>query len=754
MELLVKLVLKILAIIIVVLLAAVLALVLLFDLNMLKPRIESVAREQGVDLQIRGDLGWTFWPSIGISVEDIRVAAVAAPDQPIAQLKQASLLVAFRPLFSGNIEVDHVRVDGAVINLAVDQQGTGNWEALTQASAESAPDKTTVPDTSSGTPATAPDVKPDESTEFNLAVERISLMNSSLNYRDEESGQRVAVEDIQLDIRQFNLQGEPFDMALALKTTLTDEQQPENLPLSVVLDIKNRVQLAPEFESAQLSDGEIKVIINRNGKFSVRYNLKLDDLQEDLRYSGKVEVPVFNARALLTAMGTELETSQSYALATVGLTAAIVGDAKQLVLEPLTLKLDKTTIEGRVAVTDFTASAIQVVLNGDEINIDDYLAPPAPKSQTEPAADGDEELIPLETIRELNADVRADFAKVTLMEMPIENIQLHVVAKNGLVNLQQGNAGLYQGNINTTGSLDGRGETAVIKMDGKIGGVQLAPALKDLELDEKIQISGAINADATASLRGVTMNQLMSSLVGEANFSGAEIRVAPINIEQKFCQLINLVNQTQEQQGAWENYTEMRELTGKARIAQQVLTVESFNAGVHQLVLGLHGNVNIAASTYDFTLPLKLLDEESSENGCRVNSNYWVNRSLSLLRCRGSLDALNPVSDCRPDSDGLKSLTKDLLEFKLREKHGDKIDALEQKADDKKDELRKKLDEKIGTETEGKKPRDLLKGLINKQIEKKSTPKAEPEPESVPEATPESAAPATEATPEDATTTP
>src|SRR5690606_5856141 len=177
----------------------------------------------------------------------------------------------------------------------------------------------------------------------------------------------------------------------------------------------------------------------------------------------------------------------------------------------------------------------------------------------------------------------------------------------------------------------------------------LAPALKDLELDEKIQISGAINADATASLRGVTMNQLTSSLVGEANFSGAEIRVAPINIEQKFCQLINLVNQTQEQQGAWENYTEMRELTGKARIAQQVLTVESFNAGVHQLVLGLHGNVNIAASTYDVTLPLKLLGEESSENGCRVNSNYWVNRSVSLLRCRGSLDALSPVSDCRPD---------------------------------------------------------------------------------------------------------
>jgi AsmA protein len=127
----VKLILKILAAIVVLVVVAVL-LVLFFDLNFLKPRIEQTAREQGFDLRINGDLSWAFWPSLGVSVEDIRVAPASAPDKPVALLKQASLLVEVRPLFSGQVKVHHVRVDGAEINLVVDAKGKGNWEVETR----------------------------------------------------------------------------------------------------------------------------------------------------------------------------------------------------------------------------------------------------------------------------------------------------------------------------------------------------------------------------------------------------------------------------------------------------------------------------------------------------------------------------------------------------------------------------------------------------------------------------------------------
>jgi AsmA protein len=81
--------------------------------------------------------------------------------------------------------------------------------------------------------------------------------------------------------------------------------------------------------------------------------------------------------------------------------------------------------------------------------------------------------------------------------------------------------------------------------------------------------------------------------------------------------------------------------------------------------------------------------------GCSVGeSNYWVDRGLSLLRCKGSFDAIDPVKDCGFDKSALKDLTKDYAEYKLREKHGAKIEAAEKKLDDKKQEVKQQLDDK------------------------------------------------------------
>ncbi len=716
-----KLLLKIVAAILILLLVAILALVFFFDLNFLKPRIEASARDQGVDLRIGGDLGWTFWPSLGVSVGDIRVAALSAPDAPIAQLTQASLRVALRPLFRGDIQVHHVQVDGAVIELAVDEQGKGNWEAL----GEEKPAEPSVARESSTEPEPAPSATAsDESSEaqsFSLAVERISLSNSALRYRDAKSGQSIAVEDVNLDIRQFNLQGQPFDLTLALSTRLANDLD-QSQPLVVAAELANRAQFAEDFSSLSLSQGSLKLRINQRASLSATYELKASELQTGAHYSGELRLPAFDARALLAALGSPLETRNKQALTQVGLELRFAGDPRQLTLEPLSLQLDKTRFQGKLAIADLETQALQVVLKGDKINVDDYLAPesaeePVPAS----ASSGDEVLIPLESLRTLKADARIEFDEVVFAATPLQDVRVRLTADRGLLALQQADAQLYEGHVKAKANLDARGDTAVIRFDSKVESVQLAPALKNLELDKSLQFAGAVNADATANLRGVTMNQLLDSLTAEVNFSGAEWRFAPLNVEQKFCELVNLVNKVEsDPTRAWDAFTDMRAPDGRITMANRVVTVESFSAGVHQLLMGTQGKLNLATDEYDFTLPLKLLQEETSEKGCRVASNYWIDRSLSLLRCKGSLESVNPIRDCRPDSKGLASLTKDLAEYKLREKHGDKIDAAEQKLDDKKEELLKKLDEKLGGEGDSKRSRDLLKGLLKQSTQKSS----------------------------------
>ncbi len=146
------------------------------------------------------------------------------------------------------------------------------------------------------------------------------------------------------------------------------------------------------------------------------------------------------------------------------------------------------------------------------------------------------------------------------------------------------------------------------------------------------------------------------------------------------------------------------------------MTVETFNAGVKKLALNATGKVNLVNNEYDFLLPLKLIKDaaevetaiSTSSEGCSVGSNFWAERGMSLLRCKGSFANMNPVKDCRPDKDALTELTKDYAEFKLREKHGAKIDA-------KKAEALKKLDDKLGGEGTTEKAKDLLKNIFKKQ---------------------------------------
>jgi AsmA protein len=720
----VKLIFKILAAVIALLLIAILVLVLFFDLNMLKPRIEAEARAQGVDLRIGGDIGWTFWPSVGVAVSDIRVAPVATPEEVLAELDKASLLVELMPLFKGNVVVHHVLVDGARIDLKVDRQGNGNWEKLT---AEKVPADVAQQQTGAapaGSDGSAPGEPAEEGQELQLSVERISLSNSALNYTDEQSGQSVALQDIRLDVNQFNLQAQPFDVSLALKTRLESEG---SAPMNIAVQSANRVQLQSDLNGAKITGGDLSFVINDSGKLSATYDLNLNDLQGDLRFDGSVKVPAFDAKALISALGTPLQTSESYALTKVALETRVAGNKNSLQAEPLTITLDKTTLTGSFGISDFSRMAMKLAIKGDQIVADDYLAPET-QAAAAPAggsggssgggsaaapADGDEELIPLEMLKTLNLDANLDFDKITFADIPLEAVRVRLNAANGQVNLTQTDARVYDGTLAAKGSLDARGNTAVIRFDSALTNVQIEPAMKALELGDNFAIAGGINANLQANTRGLTMNQLVDGMQANADFSGAQVRFSPLNIEQKFCELVDLVNKS-DSQGlvAWDPFTEMRELSGKITMANSVVNIESVKAGVHQLELGTNGKIDLAAGGYDLLLPMKLLNEETSENGCRVPGNYWINRSLSLLRCHGSLETLNPLTDCRPDAKGLANLTRDFAEFKLREKHGDKIDAAEQKVDQKKEELLQKLDKKLGGEGDSDAAKGLLKGLL------------------------------------------
>ncbi|MFC3115778.1 AsmA family protein [Cellvibrio fontiphilus] len=671
---------KILLALIAVPVIAVLALVLLVDVNRFKPHIENAAKEQGIALSIKGDLGWNLWPSIGVEINDLSVVALATPQQPLAELTRASLLLKLMPLFSGDFQVDHLLVDGARINLAVDKTGTGNWEALTKTDTNG-----------DAKPATA-ETSTDPAADLTLDIQDISLTNSQVNYSDAQSGQTLALRAINLHLTDVNTRAEPFPLTLALNVEMAQDGA---APLLLDIALNNTLSLNAQLSDITLSDGELQLGVGKAAPLVLGYQMALSDVQNKPAYKGQLRVKETNLRGLLAALGTELETANSDALTQFSFSAAIDGNDQQVQLTNLVLQLDKTRFDGALAITDLATSALKVDLKGDSINVDDYLPPPSDTEATESTAAQEDTPLPLEAIRALNLNAKFALQRMIIKQMALENILLTVNAKNGVVD-QNLTAKAYQGEVKFTSKTDARSDKAALNFDGAVQGFELAPLLKDLQMDEKISLSGALQANTQGAAQGATVNQLMASMNSTANFSGAQVRLAPLNIEEQFCKLVNLVTQNQEQV-TWDAFTEMRQLDGNIVWRDQVISLNSFNAGVSQLLLASTGQINLANDQYEFKLPIKIASASAAAQlkGCSLGTtNYWVDRGLSLLRCKGSVGALDPVKDCGFDKSALGDLTKDFAEYKLREKHGAKIEEAEQKVEAKKQEVKQQVEEK------------------------------------------------------------
>lgn len=691
------------------------ALIFLIDANTFKPRIEALAKERGIALAMRGDLHWAFWPSLGLAVQDVSVASVDTPDKPIADVKKASFLVAFMPLMRGDVQVKHILIDTAAIDLQVDAQGVGNWTKLI---------KQKPADTSAASSAPT-DTK---AKELKLAIEKISLQHSQVSYSDLAKGSRFLLKDIELEMDGVNLDGDPFTMAFSSEAQISsaDVKAP---PLIIKTKLGQKITLDKELSEVKLSEGDLVLVISKNASatLKLKYAVKLGNLKNNLAYQGEFASDNFSARELLAVFGSAPKMANDKALTDIKVTANINGDKTSASLKDLDLKLDKTSLKGTLAITNFSTSALEANLQGDEINVDDYLAPKAGEN-TAPAAapasaaaatttTGDEVLIPLELLRKLNIDLKAGFKKLQIMDLSLADVQLDIAANGGHLQ-QQLSASAYSGTIREKANLQAN-QTAQVQFEAHLQGVEIAPILKDRKLDKSLHLSGAVQLNAQGQANGVTKNQIIASLTGGADFAGAKVRLAPLNIEQQFCKLVNLVNRAEAQEQTWDAFTELRELTGKVAIANRVITIESLNAGVEKLLLAASGNINLEKGSYNFLLPLKLMRDASdtpssittSAKGCAVTSNYWAERSMSLLHCKGAYANIDPKNDCRPDGDMLRELTKDYAEYKLKEKHGAKIDA-------KKEELMKKLDEKLGGEGKAEQAKSLLKNLFKKKDDK------------------------------------
>lgn len=691
-----KMLFKSLAVILGLILLAMLALVFLVDANRFKPRIEALANDQGVALHIGGDLGWALWPSLGVDVNQVSLAALDNPTAPIAELQQASLLLKLMPLLSGDFQVDHIVLDGLQLKLIRDQTGKGNWEAFTSANHTA--------NSAGKTPAAEPSAE----SELKLDIQQLSLANTRVDYQDAQRGQSLSLRDLNLTLAGVNTRNEPFALEAGFSL---DETQSSGEKLAFIGQLNAQLSVDKALNNLALSDGRLQLNLSTSDKASVAltYAATIKELQQGPTYQGQLTLKEANVRQLLAALGVHLETAGGAALTKLALSTNFTGDSDKLKLDNLELLVDDTALKGTASVTYFATPSIKASLIGEELNLDDYLSPRRETKEVT-AAPATDTPFPLESLRTLNLNVKLALQKLIVNQLDLQNLEIKLLAKSGMLESNV-SALAYSGKISAKSQLDARAQLAQLQFDAGVEGLELAPLLKDMKMDSKFGLQGAIQVRALGGSQGNSTSALIKALRANANFSGAQVRASPINLEQQFCKMVNLVNQVDDPVQAWNEYTEMNELSGSVKWRDQIITIDTFKAGVEKLQLSSTGKINLANDQYDVLLPFKLLKDKTdtvtaeqvavatSVNGCSVGSYYWVERGLELLRCKGSLADINPLSDCRPDKALLVELTKDYAVYKLKEKHGAKLDAkkleLKEKVEAKKNQLLEKLQKKL-----------------------------------------------------------
>lgn len=674
----------------ILLIGALIALVVSIDPSRLKPTLERELGKQGIEANFEGDISWRFYPSIGLSVETLSLNPenLAGAEPPLVYVDSMAFSVRLMPLLQREILVDGIRVNSARLNLVVDENGSGNWEAFGGGETDEQAPEPVEP----AQQATLPEIQIDE----------LSLSGLSLNYSNRQTGENFAVENLSVEATNFNLEGSPFPLNLTISAAL-----PDLPPISADLSSLITLNMADKVLSFKDANLQINPLTGSNQSIGFAFNGRVN-WQEPLNITTSINSSEFNPRKLLEDFElATIPTQNPQALSAATIAFDLSYSPEQIAVTNIKAVLDSTHIEGNTTLTATDNSQvpwrIESRWSGDRINVDDYLPPPeegAPET-----AVSEPQPLPSETIRSLNAFLGVAFDEVIAMEAPIQNVELEVQASEGVITLDKMDAQAFDGNISAQGTFDASMDTVSLALTLNADSIdvgQLAEHFAELDI-----LAGDANTEVLVTAQGQTDQELMNSLVAETEISSQSLKVSPINLEQQYCKLLATLDKRELTNSNWNAFTELQPVTITARYAADLVTLASMDAAIEKLSAQASGTLNLESGRFDFPFEISLADFSSGPDACGKISEKWRKRAIPL-RCKGNLSDIG-ADTCLPDTDRIGDMVKAAAEEKVEAKKQELQQKADTKVEEKKDEIEGKAKSKLEEELERLKKKGLFK---------------------------------------------
>jgi AsmA protein len=460
------------------------------DANRYKSELEKYVLETtGRPLRLGGDVRLSLFPWAGVSFSDLRLGNTPAfTEKDFLTVKSFDVRVKLWPLLSKQVEMDRLMVSEPRLLLVTNKDGAVNWDFGAK------PVQPKPPAPTPSTPETGLPIASLQIGELSIQNAQIVLIDHGKGSRQEISGLNAAVRDIS------------FDRPVRLTLSGTLNQKP----------FSAEGRFGPVGKNPGQGSVPLELTADAFGQLRLKVKGSVENLLVAPRASTEVEVAEFSPRRLLAEIGQPLPpTADAKVLERLSFKAGVTADAKSAAISNGLLALDDSKLNFTANATEFSKPNLAFDLQLDQINLDRYLPPKSSAGTGGPSAGPAAQKTDYAPLRKLVLNGNAKIGKMTVSNAKVEDVNLKIMAKDGILSLDPFAMKLYQGTAAGKTAMNVKGETPVTEVQLNLDKVQINPLLKDLA--NKDFLEGTTQARIALSTRGDDPARIKQVLDGKGN---------------------------------------------------------------------------------------------------------------------------------------------------------------------------------------------------------------------------------------------
>ncbi|HHX8364429.1 AsmA family protein [Vibrio alginolyticus] len=625
-----KKLLLILAIPIVVILVAILALTIFVNPNQFKPLIVEQAQKQtGLELVIEGDISWQFFPSIGFELGHTELRNPQGFSKPnLFKVDTVGVDISVMPLFSQQLEIGNVTLDGAEFYIETKKDGSKNIDALTKAQTQQAEQENNAAPTQNGETQTS-------GSDWSINLAGVTVSNGSLEMQDKQAGSYTKLYDISLNLSEFafdnwttadfGVKGEMNDQKFTAKgqADFKLEKGLANYALKNINFDATYSDPANKIESATIGLDTFEFDKVNNLTYAIKGDA--GGMKLDMQGAGQLSVDKAISKVQLDKL-TLKSTFEGDALPQSPMKVDMVSDLSfdltknhlSFVLENLTA--NAIALDGKADVTLGDIPKVRFALHSPNIDLDEFLGldkqaaegnKPASGGESAPAGpEVEPDLSALKTL-DVKGDITIDKFKAANAKM--EAVKTSFTVNRGVFELTSFSSKLYQGSISATAKLDARQSPATYSVKKSIKGVKVQPLLIDVAENDKLEGTGNIDVNVTG--KSLTPTGIKKNLSGTVVINFADGAVNGINVAQLIRE--NYAKfKGQKVEGTNEaKKTDFSAMTATLKLNKGVVSTDNMQAQSPLLRVRGKGTANYINETVDFTISTSVVGSLEGQGG-------------------------------------------------------------------------------------------------------------------------------------------